>query len=127
MQDTSQTRNITVYLGHGYQLNFVATVNATVRLQAGGPDLSQESNFKTALMAAITEWVFSCEDGKQAWEDSCYELQICDLANAMPSPALNELLAMRGIVSLSVIIPRFSELWDCNTILAWENGAENLA
>ncbi len=127
MQDTSQTSNIIVYLGHGYQRNFVAIVNATIRLQAGGLDLTQEDQFKTALMEAITEWVLSSENGQRAWEDACGEFQVCDLSNALPSPDLDKILARRGIEQISITIPEFAELWDCETNLIDESRVENLA
>lgn len=58
-----------------------------------------------AIIAAVTEWVMTTEDGKKAWENSSNDFNIGDLSANLsddPTDPLNVLLAKQGITGLEI-------------------------
>lgn len=76
---------------------------------------------RSALTAALTEWMRTTQEGKDAWEDSSHDFNVGDLANApTDSSPLKELLAAQNVHDLEIDV--YSDVsgdryWTFDTLL----------
>jgi len=68
----------------------------------------KDTDGKKALSRAVTKWVETTEEGRAAWEESCEDFNIGDLACHQSQ----ELLAEWGIHDLKVQVMAGAESWD---------------
>lgn len=74
-------------------------------------NISNEHTFLARLTEALTEWVRTTKEGKKAWEYSCYDFNIGDLAGLFEEVngrfrlplRLEKELAKRGIRNLTIV------------------------
>ena len=89
------------------------------------PDLSDPAVFKTVLKSVVTEWINSTPEGKSMWASSDGELNIGDLASALPNNELRVLLAGRGIFFMEIGVHKENCVWCFDHILANRDDIEN--
>lgn len=64
--------------------------------------ISTSGELRKAICRAVTNWINRTEDGKTAFNASCHDFNIGDLAHLVGCPVLNKFLRAEGIQKLDV-------------------------
>lgn len=92
--DSTNVRFVVVRPGE----NTAAIVTAWV----SESNLKNERKFLERLTTALTEWVKTTADGKEAWEYSSYDFNVGDLATSLADNSLVDMLKKYGIYNMDV-------------------------
>jgi hypothetical protein len=114
-------RNMTVITRTNLDENTVAVV------QWNGVSLSQ---LLRRLIVAVTEWVRTTKEGKQAWKNSSEDFNVADLSACLPvlpGDPLHDILAKYGIEDLDIDVFQDTDPdpnWTYDTVLVDETDLE---
>lgn len=76
---------------------------AAVTAEVGAENLRQDNGFRAALERALTKWFKTTEAGYEAWQQSCEDFNVGDLAAQLPAEgALKEFLELEKIFNLEI-------------------------
>ena len=82
-----------------FEIDVMASVTASVH-----PRFETEEMLLEQLNRALTLWMETTEEGREAWEDASEDFNIGDLAQHIESPILQGILMEAGIFNLDIVI-----------------------